>query len=364
MSMTTLESKPVFTDKVRGAHLTEYWKVRSGFQPTDVQTSVVPHLWKWSDVFPLVIQSGGEVPVEDAERRALQLQNPGLKTPYVTNTLLAALQLILPGESAPCHRHTTNASRFVMHGQGGFTTIDGEKCPMTPGDLILTPSWSWHDHGNDGNEEVIWLDMLDVPLVHALDSSLYDFSYPNDLDSNAAIQTVTKSIDHSYNLYSNGGLLPKFVTADSKGRSPLLVYKWSDVHEALVRLKRHKGSPYDGILMEYTNPLTGASALSTLSFHVQLLQAKQQTSTHRHNSSTVYCVVRGHGSTIIDGKSFEWSERDVFVVPSWAWHSHVNLENEDAILYSVSDAPALEKLSLYWEQGRTENGDVVVISAP
>jgi gentisate 1,2-dioxygenase len=290
------------------------------------------------------------------------LSNPAVYPKhYSTNTLYLSCSIYNPGEVASVHRHTPNASRFVLEGQGGYTTIEGEKCTMHRGDLIITPNGTWHDHGNEGDEPVLWVDVLDLPLVETLGATKFEFEYtePAGDRSNSQdrirknVQTVTLASDYSTNVYGAGGLMPTFID-HQRGTSlgtPMLVYRWKDAEAALNRLRDYAGSPYDGIMLEYKNPVNGDPVTTTMSFHVQLLRPGERTKSHRHTSSTGYCCLFGRGKTIVDGREMEWTRNDMFVVPSWAPHEHVNLNaGEDAILYSVSDAPTLKKLGLYREE--------------
>ena len=179
------------------------------------------------------------------------------------------------------------------------------------------------------------------------------------------VQTISEPADHSENLYAAPGLVPKFVShvRGRGGHTPMFVYRWAHTRAALERLKSYQGSPYDGIILHFTDPVTGGAVMPTLSFEVQLLRPGEHTLAHRHTASAVYCVVEGAGATQVDDVRIEWSRNDVFVIPSWLWHEHINLsESGDAVLYSVSDEAALSKLELYREQGRTRAGDIVAVA--
>ncbi|MGH7088693.1 MAG: cupin domain-containing protein, partial [Stellaceae bacterium] len=301
-------------------------------------------------------------PIEQCERRALVFANPGLGgKPYVTNTIFAAYSLYNPGERAPVHRHTPAASRFALAGNGGFTVVEGEKLQMRRGDLVLTPNGTWHDHGNDGAEPVIWVDVLDVPLVESLNATMFEFDYREaDTSSNSgepvrrAVQAVREREDHSSRLYSAGGLKPLFVT-HARGitpHSPMFLYRWEETRRALLGLRDYPGSPYDGIILEYVDPTNGGPVMPTLSFRSQLLRAGGRTLPWRRMASTLYCVLDGAGTTEVEGKRLAWSRNDVFAVPAWQWHHHEAALGEDAFLYSVTDEPALQKLGLYREERR------------
>jgi gentisate 1,2-dioxygenase len=349
--------------EARAKQLLPFWTVRSQMETVEPRSPAVPHLWKWKDVEPLIRKSAEVVSIEEAERRAFLLMNPGLgENPNFIRRLLGAFQLVKAGESAACHRHTPAASRFIIEGSGGFTTLDGEKCRMARGDLIITPNFVWHDHGNEADSGyVIWFDVLDVGLVDFFDSRFDDFSFKDPISGSPTVQTVTKPENGSTNLYAAGGIVPRLSRTPPRRHSPQLIYKWEHVRAALEQLKSHEGDPYDGLIVEYTDPTTGGPALPTMAFHLQLFRPRQRTLAHRHTAATAYFVVEGRGSTHFDDVTLEWSPNDVFVVPSWRWHEHANEDDGDAILYSVTDAPVLRRLGLYREEGRTARGEVELI---
>jgi gentisate 1,2-dioxygenase len=208
---------------------------------------------------------------------------------------------------------------------------------------------------------VLWVDVLDLPLVEALGATSFEFDYReaagarsnSDETIRRETQTIRLPAGHSTNVYGVGGVRPTFVS-NQRGLSrgtPMFVYRWKDTERALNRLRDYEGSPFDGIMVEYTNPVNGEPVTTTMSFAVQLLRGGEHTHRHRHTSSTAYCCLYGNGKTIVGDKVLEWSRNDMFVVPSWAWHEHVNLDGkEEAVLYSVSDAPTLHRLGLYREE--------------
>lgn len=352
--------------QARALHLQEYWVAQFDFQSTEPRRSAAAHLWRWADVAPLLDKSSRVIGLgankAEAERRALVLSNPGLGgRPDITTTLYADLQVVKPGERAPAHRHTTTASRFVLQGAAGVTTVAGEKCGMARGDLIINPAWQWHDFGNEGTEDAIWLDVLDVPLVNALNGVFYDYSFWQEKDADRYVQSVRKPPDYSYRLYSTGGLRPKFVGVQLSPYSRQLVYRWADVRARLHRLRDHAGSPCDGIIMGYANPETGSSLGPTMDFSIQLLRSGEQTQAHRHTSSTIYCVAEGNGYSEVDGRRIDWRENDVFVIPSWLWHRHASAGGE-AVLYSVSDEPVMSRLGLFREEVRSGAGEVTRVA--
>ena len=350
---TVADTRELIRNRSKGLGLVGLWDIIHEVEVKEPQKGYKPALWKWSDIRPLLLDAGASISLEESDRRVLILSNPGApKRHHSTNTLYVSCSIYNPGEIATVHRHTPNASRFVLEGSGGFTNIEGEKCTMSRGDLIVTPNGTWHDHGNEGKEPVMWIDVLDLPLVEGLGSSAFRFDYLED-GGIKKYQKVSQPADHSAKLYAVGGLKPAFVSherGDSLG-TPMFVYRWKDAKRALEGLRGYKGSPHDGLIMEYVNPVTGEPVTTTMSFSVQLLRPSERTESHRHTASVFYCCLEGRGVTEIDGQEFRWGENDLFVIPSWASHRHINLESgANAVLYSVSDAPTLKKLGLYREQ--------------
>lgn len=361
---TAPDKRKMLHEEARALNLIEFWKQRADIELLKPRSIVQPYCWKWLDIEPRLRVAAQIVPIEECERRALVFCNPGLSgKPHITNTLFAAFSLYNPGERAPVHRHTPSASRFILEGSGGYTTVEGEKCTMHRGDLILTPAGTWHDHGNEGNEALIWMDVLDVPLIESLNATLFEFDYQAQASSlnsghpiGTAYQRIAEREDHSQKLYGAGGVMPLFVQ-HRRGRngnhSPMFVYRWEKTQQMLRALRDYDGDPHDGIIVEYIDPSTGGPVMPSMSFRSQLLRPRERTRTHRHMSSTVYCCLEGRGYTEIEGARFEWGRHDVFVLPSWTWHSHVNSSDEDTFLYSVTDEPTLRKLGLYREECRS-----------
>ena len=335
-----------FSGAVERAHLNAPW-VREEASPAP-RSRVLPFLWRWADIEPLIRQAGELMtPGRGAERRILQLTNPGVAGQSTTHTLVTAVQLLLPGECAPAHRHSPTAIRFIMQGQGAYTTVEGEKCPMAPGDLVLTPAWTWHDHGSESAEPVIWMDGLDVPLIQSLDTWFYE-AFPNDC------QPINRAAD-STRRYGAGGLKPAWIKPHSS-LPPLVRYPWEQTYAALQRLAEIDASPFDDVALEYTNPATGGSALRTMACWIQLLRPGVQTHAHRQTSSAVYHVFAGQGCSVIAGQRFDWRPGDFFAVPPWTWHEHANTTAEGAILFSIHDTPVFEALGLYREEAYEEHG--------
>jgi gentisate 1,2-dioxygenase len=311
---------------------------RDGSSPLQLQ----PRLWPWKEIAPILDESLKTVRLpEDTDQRVIGLNAPGMSN----RAVWMAYQLLNRDEKVASHRHTPAQMRFIVQGAGAYTTAEGERMFMEPGDLLVQPNWTWHGTANIGEGPVLWLDLQDRNLVNYLGA------FMRDLWPDGEVQPTTRAED--YHSRFLGSLRP----TQSHGAPAVLPpyrYKWIDTVKALDDLaETAEANPYDGILFEYANPSTGGHTLPTMSAQMQLLQPSVQTREHRHTGMALYHVVQGQGATTIDGSSFEWRERDCFFVPPLQWHSHRNgSKNERAILFTVSDRPALEKLGLYFEEGR------------
>jgi gentisate 1,2-dioxygenase len=338
----TVEAQEFYRE-LEKQHLVALWTVTRNLLPREPKSRCVPHLWRWRTLLPLVKRGAELTPLSRAaERRVLGFINPGLPDRYgATHTLWAGFQYVLPGEVAPAHRHSPAAIRFVVEGEGAFTTVNGDKCVMAPGDLILTPPWTWHDHGNESKGPILWLDGLDLPMVAELEGQFYE-PFP------AESQPIAKAAGESERRYGIGQLKPTWDTAVGPF-SPLMNYKWARTEEALRRLATVGGSPFDDVALEYINPHTGGPLMPTLACWVQLIRPGVRTRAHRQTGSAVYLAFRGRGYSVIDGQRFDWEPGDLFVVPTWAWHEHASRDGE-AVLFSVHDTPVMRALGLYREQ--------------
>jgi gentisate 1,2-dioxygenase len=267
------------------------------------RSAMKPVLWRWRELEPLLERIGNEVDLDTAgPRRTLRLANPGL--PYgTTHTFWASIQVILPGEVAGAHRHTASALRFIMQGSGATTTVEGERFPMNEGDLVLTPAWTWHDHEHRGSEPMIWLDVLDISLMHAMHATFFE-PYTSE------VQPVIAS------------------PASSE-----LVYPFSRAEEEL----RHKSS------VDYPG-------MTTLDMKLHQLGPGLQGQARRHTGSKLYYVFRGQGASMLDGQRYEWSAGDFLAVPPWTWHEHS--AKGQAIVFEVNDTPAMKALGYYREEAR------------
>jgi len=337
-----LEERQHYYQELAPLNLAPLWSVLHGLVPAEPNPLARPWRWGWREAYPQLLRAGSLISAQEAERRVLVLENPGLPgRSQITDTLYAGLQLILPGEVAPAHRHTQSALRFVLHGSGAFTAVDGEKTVMQRGDFIITPHWGWHDHGHDGDEPVVWLDGLDVPLVAFLRAGFRE-------SHGAQAQTLQRTTGEAAALFGSG-LLP--VECDRRSlTSPLFSYPYSRSREALHLVARTRDpDPHLGTCMRYVNPLNGDWAMPTLGTALRHYPAGMSTLAYRSTDSTVLVGLEGRAQIeFADGQRLALEPNDVVAVPGWtAWAVHAE---QETVLFSYSDRPVHEKLGLLREQ--------------
>jgi gentisate 1,2-dioxygenase len=332
-----------FCGALAARDLQPLWKIARQLMPDVPLPTTRAWLWKWDDVLPLARRAGELITLErGGDRRVLALANPGLRgLPFTSTTLWGALQYLGPHESAPAHRHTPSAIRFVLTGRGVYTTVNGDACEMEPGDLVLTPIWNWHDHNNRGDEPMVWFDGLDLPLLTTLESIFFE-NHP------AQLQPVDA---HNLSEQRFAGVgLREIGASASPAHSPLLRYRWGETERTLEALHHTRGGSL--VSLEFVNPLTGAPAVSTFACEMHRLYPGARTPTRRKTGSSVSVVFQGHGDSVIDGVRFAWGPGDIFVTPSWARVDHEARERAD--LFAISDRPVLQALHLYREEELAE----------
>jgi gentisate 1,2-dioxygenase len=305
---------------------------------------VKPCLWKWDDIHTALTTAAELVPIDQVAMRTVQLKNPGL-TGRMSNTLHFSVQCLMPGERTKAHRNLVSETRFVIQApKGAEFIVDGESFPMESGDVVTTPNWSWHDHHNGGDAPAIWLDGMDTRLV-GIGKGM------NERFPGGDQQPIERQSGYFNGLASHAK--PSWMDWD-RPTPPPHRYMWGETSSALMALREQEleGDPCDGLQLTYTNPLTGGPTLPTYACEIALLNPRQKLAEHRHNSTTVYAVYRGQGATTIEGERFEWSQGDILIVPPWAWHFHENGSDQDALLYSIGDWPAMQALALYREERR------------
>jgi gentisate 1,2-dioxygenase len=329
-----------FYGRASTQHLAPLWRVLHGLVTAEPVPRCVPAMWRYDDVRPYLMEACGLISTEEAERRVLVFENPGLPgQSRITQSLFGGLQIILPGEIAPAHRHAASALRFIIEGKDAYTAVGGERTMMEPGDFVITPSMTWHDHGNVGKEPMVWLDGLDMHIVNLLGASFRD-GYPG------KVHPVDRP-DGASIAEAGSNLLPMDAHYASQ-TSPIFNYTFARTRAALVALSSsRKANTWHGFKMRYVNPVTGGWAMPTIATTMQLLPKGFETRPYRSTDSTVFVVVEGEGTSRVGDRTFKWGPRDIFVVPSWTQVIHQ--ASRDAFVFSYSDRVVQEKLDLFRE---------------
>ncbi len=275
----------------------------------------VPAHWRYEDAKIALDAAGRLINTDLAERRNLLCYNPIEGNFYPTvRTLVAAYQALLPGERARWHRHSPNALRLVLDGPAGtYTMVDGERLPMVPGDVVLTPNWCWHGHGNEGDKTAYWIDFLDVPLVWLLEGMFFEpYSEPEN--------------DNTPDKYD----------------SPY-IFKWADSQKRLAETAPDPSGRF-GRMIE----LGDCPAMKTTALFLHALETGKETEPFKTTAHNIYAVVEGSGASLIDGERFAWKRGDVFCAPAWRSHTH-KAASDDTVLLRVTDEPVHKALEFLRE---------------
>lgn len=334
----TLDELPgEYLDALRARNLVPLWpSLRALLPPTQPRSATEVCRWAWSDIRPLLMRAGDLTPMEKAERRVLVLANPGrgLEALQASACIYLGMQLVLPGENAPNHKHTPNAARFVVEGTGGVTIVGGESCPMEPGDLILTPTWLWHEHRHKGPGPMIWLDVLDVPLMVAIDCSYH-------------IDGKTQKASKPAWTYASGGLAPIRDGVRSSADYPLLRYPWARTRAALGALATSLPSR-EPVLLAYINPETGADCLNTISFSVLMLRPGEETSLPRMSAARMLHMVEGDAQALVGDTTLDLTQSDTACVPGWTTLKIQNRSSKAPAFIAMADeSPVHRKLGIF-----------------
>jgi gentisate 1,2-dioxygenase len=334
------QGRTPFYDRAAKEHLAPLWRVLGGLVTDQPRSPAVSAHWRYETVRPYLMEACGLISTEEAERRVLVFENPGLTgQSRITPSLFCGYQIILPGEVAPAHRHVASALRFIVEGKNAYTAVAGERTMMAPGDFVITPSWTWHDHGNESDEPMVWIDGLDMHVVNLLSASFRegypDISHPVIRPTGASMAEVGRN------------LLP----VDYKPRSqtsPIFNYRYDATRDALDQFSRSSDADAcHAFKMQYINPVTGGSAMPTITAAMQLIPAGFTTMPYRSTSGTIYSVVEGSGTVEIGDRTFTLVPKDLFVVPSW-WPITITAD-ADLVLFSYSDRIVQEKLDVFRE---------------
>jgi len=294
--------------------------------------------WSYQALRPLLLEAGRLTPIAKAERRVLVLANPGhgLEKMQASAAMYLGMQLLLPGEWAPSHRHTPNAVRMVVEGEGAWTNVDGEKCVMRRGDLILTPTGLWHEHGHDGSEPVVWLDVLDLPLVHYMEASYH---------VDGARQAVKPG--RGERAYSRGGVLPTPVFERSRKAYPMLRYPWDQTRAALESLAADRPGP-EAVQVSYVNPETGADAQNILGFHALMLRPGQTLRLPVRSPAAVFHVIEGAAAAQVEDQRFSLATADTCCAPGYSAVALTNASAEaPAFVFIADETPLHRKLGVF-----------------
>jgi gentisate 1,2-dioxygenase len=333
-------ARQAYYDRISKYDMAPLWEKLKQLVANEPRTQCAPAIWRFRDVKAMVMESAELISAKEAERRVLVLENPALRgQSRITQTLYAGLQLIMPGEVAPAHRHTASAIRFIVDGAGAYTSVEGERTYMSPGDFVLTANWTAHDHGNTSDKPMIWLDVLDLPTVN-----FFETMFAEHLDDES--QTVRHADGDSAAFFASG-VMPDGAHVAAR-HSPIVNYTYARTRPILERLrqagevdKRH------GARVRYANPVTGGWVMPTMGAQLALLPAGFAGESYRATDGTIFVCVEGEGATRIGDKEFAWSPGDVFVAPPWQRYAHSAAT--ESVLFSISDRPAQEALGIWRE---------------
>ena len=329
-------SDKAYYERLAALNLTASWQ--SPNRPVRPRAEVRPWLWPWTTLRPQALGASAVMPGDvDVDRRVIGMRNPT----GPLKTLVAGVQVVLPGERSCSHRHSMAALRFILEGEGAFTIVDGEPLTMEPGDFLLTPAWCWHGHVHDGKQPMMWLDVLDSPFVRGMDLQFFEeFSDPK------SVQPPNKLPDESTHMYATTAMLPMSPDGVQKPYSPLFSYKWRNSREALYRMTVVEPNPHEGYALAFANPVTGGPVMPTIGASMHLMLSGQATKAKRSTANLLYHVAEGSGRSVLDGIRFDWQRGDTFCVPTWCWQEHA-AGTKDAVLFAVTDEPILRSLALH-----------------
>ncbi len=331
-----------FNDRLESLNLAPLWEVFGKLATAEPKPRSVPAIWQYDEIRPILMEAADLITPDQTERRVLILENPGLRgESWITQSLFAAVQLVLPGEIAPAHRHSASAFRFMLEGDGGgYTSVDGERSMMQPGDFVLTPSWTFHDHGNLGRRPTIWMDGLDNPFIDMMGVTFTE-QWPE------PTYAVTRNEGDAAARYGNNLLPVEY--EPSTMTSPIFNYPYSRSREVVEQLYRNGPiHPHHGVKLQFVNPATGGYPLPSIAGFMQLLPPGFNGKPYRSTDGTVFSPTEGTGRSKVGDTTIEWKEHDVFVVPPWSPVSHES--EKGAVLFSFSDRAAQKALGLWREQ--------------
>jgi gentisate 1,2-dioxygenase len=352
-------------------NLFPFWAKASDVEHDEVRQlmatqKAVPFLWSYKrDIEHILNRAVDLITTDDSDRRSVILVNPGLAPKRATvSTMYTAYRLNDANEIMPPHKHSPSAIRFGLTGKGNFTGVEGEDIVFGPGDMVLTPIDTWHNHGTVGNEQALNLSVLDLPLVETLNAVSFDHDYKEG-EALMKKQSARFPADYSQRVYGTGGMKPRFVNhlRGAGFSSPMYVYRWEAMQEILDRHADWEGDPYEAISVEYIDPTTGGPVFKTITFFAQMLRPGERTLPLRQTASLLVAPFKGKGHSIVDGKRFDWEQFDTLAVPGGSWCEHVNgSDTEPCYLFVASDEPAQKAFALFRRWGRTKSGEIISLA--
>jgi gentisate 1,2-dioxygenase len=339
-----LEDLPAdYREALTRQNLVPLWpNLRGVLPPGRPQPKTRAALWPYEALKPLLLKAGELTPIEKAERRVLVLANPGhgLENMQASAAMYLGMQLLLPGEWAPAHRHTPNAVRMIVEGEGAYTTVNGEKCPMSRGDLILTPTGLWHEHGHDGDGPVVWLDVLDLPLVYYMEASYH-------VDGERQIIKPGRG-DRTY---ARGGVVPTQVFERQKTAYPMLRYPWSETRAALEALAGEQPE-IEAVQVTYVNPETGSDVQNILGYYALMLRPGETLRLPVRSPALVFHLIEGSVDMAVGDQRFTLAAADTCCAPGY---TTVSLSNRTAdapsFLFIADETPLHRKLGVFENRG-------------
>ena len=352
-------------------NLFPFWAKASDVEHDEVRQlmatqKAVPFLWSYRrDIEHILNRAVELITTEDSDRRSVILVNPGLAPKRATvSTMYTAYRLNDANEIMPPHKHSPSAIRFGLTGKGNFTGVEGEDIVFGPGDMVLTPIDTWHNHGTVGNERALNLSVLDLPLVETLNAVSFDHDYKEG-ERLMKKQSARFPENYSERIYGTGGMKPRFVNhvRGAGFSSPMYVYRWEAMQAILDRHADWEGDPWEAISVEYIDPTTGGPVFKTITFFAQMLRPGERTLPLRQTASLLVAPFKGKGHSIVDGQRFDWEEFDTLAVPGGCWCEHVNgSDTEPCYLFVASDEPAQKAFALFRRWGKTKSGEVISLA--
>lgn len=340
LELARIEDLPEeYRSALRQQNLVPLWpSLRAVLPPLKPAQRTQPVCWPYQSLRPLLLQAGELTPIEKAERRVLVMANPGhgLEKMQATSSIYLGMQLLLPGEWAPAHKHTPNAVRMIVEGHGAYTTVNGEKCSMSRGDLILTPTGQWHEHGHDGDQPVVWLDVLDLPLIYYMETSY--------VTEGKAQPVTVEGIERGY---KRGGVVPAPVFARNENDYPMIHYPWADVRHALEELVASQPE-IEAVQVAYVNPETGLDCQKVLGFSALMLRPGERLELPARSTAMVFHQIEGRADVSIEGQQFSLADADTCCIPGYVPVTLTNhSSSQPAFIFIADDAPLQKKLGVY-----------------